>query len=79
MQIEVVKKLIESGLANSKANITGDGSHFQAQVICADFAGKSLLQKQKMVMATVTEEIQSGELHALTIKTHTPDEWALLD
>jgi acid stress-induced BolA-like protein IbaG/YrbA len=78
MQIEAVKSLMEAGLPNAEVRVDGDGSHFQAIVISADFAGKSLLQKQKMVMATVNEEIKSGELHALTIKTHTPDEWAAI-
>ena len=35
-----------------------------------------LLQKQRLVMDTVRDQIASGELHALSIKTYTPEEWA---
>ena len=45
-------------------------------VIDPAFAGKSLLQKQRLVMDTVRDQIASGELHALSIKTYTPEEWA---
>ena len=55
--------------------VSGDGSHFEAIVISQDFAGKSLIQKQRLVMAAVREQIASGELHALSIKTYTPEEW----
>jgi len=39
------------------------------------FGGKSLLEKQKMVYATLEDSITSGAIHALTIKAYTPDEW----
>jgi acid stress-induced BolA-like protein IbaG/YrbA len=43
-------------------------------VVSAGFAGKSLIQKHRMVMATVKEQIASDELHALSIKALTPEE-----
>ena len=63
-------------MPGAEVTVTGDGSHFEAIVISDAFAGKSLLQKQRMVMATVNEQIASGELHALSIKTFTPEERA---
>jgi len=71
-----VARLIEAGLADAEAHVTGDGSHFDATVISTTFAGKSLLERQRMVYATVNEQIASGELHALSIKTFTPEQWA---
>lgn len=71
-----VARLIEAELAGAEVQVTGDGSHFEAIVVCPAFAGKSLLQKQRMVYAAVNDKIASGELHALSIKTFTPEEWA---
>ena len=75
MQPEEIQRLIEAGLPGSRAIVEGDGSHFQAVVVSDEFSGKSLVQKQKLVYATVNDKIASGELHALSIKTYTSDEW----
>jgi acid stress-induced BolA-like protein IbaG/YrbA len=76
METEAIVQLIEQGLPGCEARVTGDGRHFEAVVISPEFAGKSLLQKQRLVMATVRQQIESDELHALSIKTFTPEEWA---
>jgi len=76
MTPEDVKALIEAGMPGSTVNVTGDGSKFEATVISADFEGKTMVQEQKLVYATVNQEITSGALHALTIKAYTPEEWA---
>lgn len=75
MQPEAVKALVEKGLPGCQVVVSGDGSHFDVTVIGDMFAGQSLLNKQRMVMATVTHEITSGALHAINIKAYTPDEW----
>ena len=54
--------------------MTGDGRHFEALVVSEAFEGKSLIQRHRMVLATVNSEIASDELHALSIKAKTPDE-----
>lgn len=76
MQPQDVKRLIEEGLADCEARVTGDGSHFEAVVISPGFEGLSPIAKQRMVYAAVNAKIASGELHALSIKTYTPEEWA---
>lgn len=68
--------MIEAGLPGAQVTVNGDGSHFEARVISTEFEGKSPVQKQKMVYATVNDKITSGELHALTIKAYTPEQWA---
>ena len=75
MEPEAVKTLIEQGLPEARAQVTGDGRHFEALVLSPGFAGKTLLQRHRMVMATVDERIRSDELHALSIKAYTPEEW----
>ena len=76
METEAVAELIRTGLPGAHVHVTGDGSHFDAVVISTDFDGKSPIQKQRLVMDTVRAQIESGELHALSIKTFTPDQWA---
>jgi acid stress-induced BolA-like protein IbaG/YrbA len=75
METQAIEQLIQAGMPGSRVQVSGDGSHFEAIVISQDFAGKSLIQKQRLVMAAVREQIASGELHALSIKTYTPEEW----
>jgi len=76
VEVKAVEDLIRAGMPGAEVRVSGDGSHFEAVVVSAEFAGKSLLAKQRMVMATVNDQIRSGELHALSIKTYTPEEWA---
>jgi acid stress-induced BolA-like protein IbaG/YrbA len=72
METTKVKQLIEIGLPNATVTVTGDGDHFDALVISESFVGQSMIKQQRMVMATVNEQILSGELHALSIKTEIP-------
>jgi acid stress-induced BolA-like protein IbaG/YrbA len=76
MDPKAVEALIRAGLPGAEVTVTGDGSHFDAVVISPEFAGKSPLAKQRLVLDSVSAEIKSGELHALSIKTFTPAEWA---
>lgn len=75
MKPEEIKNLIEIGLPKTQAVIEGDGTHFNAIVISPAFYGKSRLQKQQLVYDTVREKLLDGTLHALSIKTYTPEEW----
>ena len=77
MEIKAIAQLIRSGLTDAVVQVSGDGSHFEALVISAAFVGKSPLERQRLVMATVRTQIESGELHALSIKTLTPEQAAL--
>ncbi|AKH20295.1 BolA family protein [Sedimenticola thiotaurini] len=78
MEIDAIVKLIETGLPGCEARVSGDGRHFEAVVISDEFEGKSPLQKQRLVMATVKPQLESDELHALSIKTYTREQWQAL-
>lgn len=71
-----IKKMIEAGLACQAVTVTGDGHHFQALVVSEAFEGKRPVARQQLVYATVQNEISSGALHALSLKTMTPAEAA---
>mgnify|MGYP000597375164 CR=1 FL=1 len=72
METEKVKALIEAGLPGAQVEVTGDGRHFEATVTSAAFEGKSLIQQHRMVKDTVKAQIESDEVHALSIKTQKP-------
>jgi acid stress-induced BolA-like protein IbaG/YrbA len=76
MEIQRVEELIAAGIPGAQVSAVGDGSHFEATVVSEAFAGLTPIKKQRLVMDTVREQIASGELHALSIKTFTPEEWA---
>jgi acid stress-induced BolA-like protein IbaG/YrbA len=64
---------IAAGLGNSEVKVEGDGHHFEATIVSPDFAGKSLIQRHQMVYGVLGERMKS-EIHALSMKTLTPDE-----
>ena len=74
MTIEEIENLIKQGIKDSEVTMEGDGCSCSTTVISSEFEGKSLLERQKMVLATVRAQIDSGELHALSIKAKTPGE-----
>ena len=76
MEASEVKKYIEDGIPGAKAMVTADGNKYNVVVVSPEFEGKTMVAEQKMVYAAVNEHIQSGVIHALTIKAYTPEEWA---
>ena len=76
METEAVAALIRAGMPQAEVRVTGDGSHFDATVISDQFEGLTPIKKQRLVMDTVKPQIASGELHALSIKTFTNEQWA---
>jgi len=75
VESEAIKAMIEQGIPGSRATVSGDGRHFEATVISAEFAGKTPVKKQQLVFAALGDNITSGAIHALNIKTFTPEEW----
>ena len=75
MENEQVEKLIKAGLPDAEVKVSGDGRHFEVEVVSPAFEGKSLIQRHRLVMETVQAQIASDELHALSIKSaKTPGE-----
>ena len=76
MNADTIRQMIETGLPGSRAEVQGeDGVHFEAVVVCAAFAGKLPLARHRMVYATLGEKM-GGEIHALQLRTLTPEEAA---
>lgn len=79
MHPEEIRVLIEAGIPDCESHVEGDGAHFTAIVVSPAFHGKTRIQKQQIVYATVQKQLLDGTLHALSIKTFTPEEWEQLD
>jgi len=69
-----VKSGIEAGLACEHVEVIGDGQHFQAVIVSAQFDGKSRVQRHQLVYAALGERMRE-EIHALSMRTLTPQEW----
>ena len=73
-----LKKAIEAALPGSQAQVrdtTGTGDHFEATVISQSFVGKGMVEQHQMVYAPLQALIASGALHALALKTYSPEGW----
>ena len=55
--------------------VEGDGAHFSALIVSNEFAGLNRIKRQQRVNAILNQHFYSGELHALSMQTLTPDEW----
>jgi len=74
-----VQSLISEHLKEAHVIVSSDDNvHFQAIIICPSFEGKTQLQRQQMVYQTVSPQLKDGSIHALTMETHTPEEWQQL-
>ncbi len=71
-----IKQRIERGIPGATAAVDGpDGVHFEAAVTADAFAGLSRIQQHRMVMGSLQPEIDSGEVHALTMRTFSPAQY----
>ncbi|GLQ47642.1 BolA family transcriptional regulator [Dyella lipolytica] len=76
MDAASIQAMIETGLPGAQVNVQGDdGVHFEAEVVAAQFAGKLPLARHRLVYATLGD-LMGGAIHALALKTLTPEEAA---
>lgn len=76
MTAEQIKNMIAAGLDCAYLELEGDGRHWYAIVVSAAFDGKRAIQRHQMVYTTLGDKMKNDEVHALSIKTYTPAEWA---
>jgi acid stress-induced BolA-like protein IbaG/YrbA len=55
--------------------VDGDGAHFEAVIVSPDFRGKTRIQQHQVVYRALGDRMRE-EIHALSMKTYTPEEWA---
>lgn len=75
MTADELKTIISTHLACDHIELEGDGRHWYATIVSEAFSGKRLIQRHQQVYATLGSKIQNDEVHALSMKTYTPQEW----
>jgi acid stress-induced BolA-like protein IbaG/YrbA len=72
---EDVQTYIEQGLACEFVQVVGDGHHFEAVIVSAEFRGRSRVQQHQLVYRALGERMRE-EIHAVSMQTFTPEDWA---
>ncbi len=78
MTKEDIEARIRAALPDARIelrDLTGTADHWEALIVSTAFAGKSLIERHRLVFAALSEEMK-GPIHALTLKTKTPEEAA---
>ncbi len=76
MTAEQLQVLIAAGLTCEHIELSGDGRHWYATIVSPEFEGKRAIQRHQRVYATLGQKMHTDEVHALSMKTYTPSEWA---
>ena len=76
---ESIQLNIAQGMATEHVSVVGDdGTHFEAVIVSEAFTGKSRVQRHQLVYQTLGDRMRA-EIHALSMKTYTPQEWQTLN
>jgi len=76
-----IKSTLDKALPGSTVDIrdlTGGGDHFQVIIVTAQFEGKGLVDQHQMVYGALREALGNERIHALSLKTYTPEQWERL-
>ncbi len=76
MTAQELQHIIATGLVCEHITLEGDGRHWYATIVSAEFEGKRAIQRHQRVYATLGTKMKTDEVHALSMKTFTPAEWA---
>ena len=76
MTADQLKSLIAAGMACEHLEVEGDGRLWFATIVSPEFEGKRPIARHQRVYATLGERLKTDEVHALSMKTLTPAEWA---
>ena len=76
MTAEEIQTLIADHLPCEVCHVDGDGRHWYATIVSGAFEGQRLIARHQQVYATLGARMQTAEVHALSMQTYTPAEWA---
>lgn len=76
MNSDQLRSIIAANLPCEHLEVTGDGRHWAAVIVSSAFEGKRSIARHQLVYATLGARIHNDEVHALSMKTYTPTEWA---
>jgi acid stress-induced BolA-like protein IbaG/YrbA len=75
-QLKARIEQLAPGTQAEVVDLTGTMDHYQAVVVSPAFAGKLMMEQHRMVYGLFKSEIDSNEVHALTLKTFTPEQYS---
>lgn len=78
MNPEELEGLIKEAFADGHVDVTGDGRHFSAVVVSQAFNGKNMIARHRLVYAALGDRFDTEAVHALSLKTYTPEQWQAL-
>lgn len=76
MNSQEIQALLEKAIENAQVIAEGEGCNFQLTIIADAFEGLSTVKRQQLVYAYLQEVIADGTIHAVTMKTYTPEQYA---
>lgn len=71
-----VQQILMDALNLAEIHVKGEGSHYEIVAVDASFEGMSRVKKQQTIYAPLSDYIQRNDIHAVSIKAFTPEEWA---
>lgn len=72
---EDIERWISAVLPCDKIEVSGDGQHFDAVIVSPEFRGKNMVQQHQLVYKALGDRMRE-EIHALSMKTFTPEDWS---
>jgi len=75
LEPKLIETWIAAALPCEHLAVAGDGHHFEAVIVSSEFVGLNRVKRQQRINAILKARFDSGELHALSMKTLTPEEW----
>ncbi|XHU96148.1 MAG: BolA family transcriptional regulator [cyanobacterium endosymbiont of Rhopalodia gibba] len=76
--LEEVETMIKEQLPDAQVvirDVKGGGDHLEALVVSAEFEGKTRVKQHQLVYSALQEALNSEAIHALALKTYTPQTW----
>lgn len=73
--VESIRQDIMRGIRAEYVAVEGDGRHFEAVVVSEEFSGMSRVRRHQRVFQVLGDRMRDEIIHALSIKTFTPQEW----
>ena len=78
MSPQQVEEMIKAQLPDAQVQVqdlTGGGDHYQVTVVSSQFVDKGMVQQHQLVYGALQQAISSEAIHALALKTYTPEAW----
>lgn len=73
-----VEEMIKAQVPDAQVQVqdlTGGGDHYQVTVVSSQFEGKGLVQQHQLIYQALQQAMSSEAIHALALKTYTPQAW----